>query len=236
MGCCPISPRKRPKTHSTQQDSEMLETATACPICGLAFTPEDTHRQLNVHIDSCIRLQPLLVSISAKSSPEPIPRRKKADLLKLSYERKAQYFRKLCNQSRVPWSEDSQVIVISRSRLLEDSLNQLQDLTAKDFHKEFAVHFEGEIGQDAGGLFKEWLSVITQELFSKDKKLFSFTDSEGIKYKIAPSSSDLKLFSFTGKVLAKALYEGVPISCPRPERTGQRPVRVSVLHRSEQHR
>ena len=213
MGCCcSVYRRTKSKSHSTVPVSDVLETATVCPLCGLGFSPGDTHRQLNSHIDHCIRLQPLISSVH--SSPEHLPRKQKKDLIKLSYERKSQYFRKMCNKVRVPWSQDSQVLVISRDRLLEDSLNQLESLQARDYHKEFAVHFEGEEAQDAGGVFKEWLSVVSAELFRCEKGLFRRAEGEEVRYEVDPKGSDGRVYGFTGKLLAKALYENVPVNIP----------------------
>ena len=213
MGCCcSVYSRSKSKSHSTVPASDVLETATACPLCGLGFSPGDTHRQLNSHIDHCIRLQPLMSSVH--SSPEHYTKKQKKDLTKLSYERKSQYFRKMCNKVRVPWSQDSQVLVISRERLLEDSLNQLQDLQARDYHKEFAVHFDGEEAQDAGGLFKEWLGVLCSELFSSEKGLFRRAEGEEMRYEVDPKGEDEKLYAFTGRLLAKAMYENVPLNIP----------------------
>lgn len=213
MGCCcSVYRRSKTKSHSTVPASDVLETATACPLCGLGFSPGDTHRQVNSHIDHCIRLQPLISSVN--NNPERHTYHKKKDLSQLSYERKAQYFRKMCGKVRIPWNQDSVVLVISRERLLADSTNQLQDLGATDYHKEFAVHFEAEQALDAGGLFKEWLTLVTALLFGNEQGLFRRAEGEEVRYEVDPKGSDLKLYALAGKLLAKALFENVPVNIP----------------------
>jgi E3 ubiquitin-protein ligase HUWE1 len=133
----------------------------------------------------------------------------------MSYEEKCRHFRKLVKKVRVPWSEDSLVLVVNRASLLENSVSQLGALGTVDFHKELGVFFEGEMGQDAGGLFKEWLNSVIAELFSAKKGLFVLADCDGIAYRIKPGSEkQAELFEFCGKVLAKAAFENIPINCP----------------------
>lgn len=137
------------------------------------------------------------------------------DPTRMSYEEKCRHFRKLVKKVRVPWNEDSLVLVVDRASLLDNSVSQLGALGAVDFHKELGVFFEGEVGQDAGGLFKEWLNSVTGELFSAKQGLFVLADCEGIAYRIKPGSETLtELFEFCGKVLAKAAFENIPINCP----------------------
>jgi hypothetical protein len=56
-------------------------------------------------------------------------------------------------------------IYIDRSNILQSSLNEFQFLVNDDLESTLKVHFDKEDGYDAGGLFKEWMTIITPKLF-----------------------------------------------------------------------
>ena len=74
------------------------------------------------------------------------------------------------------------------------------------------------MAQDAGGLIREWFSIITDELFKKEHGLFLYIQTgkgEG-NYMINPYAQEInsefdQLFYFAGQVFAKALYNRIPI-------------------------
>lgn len=59
------------------------------------------------------------------------------------------------------------VLTIRRDHLLNDSIQQISRCNGKtDLKKKLKVQFVNEEGIDAGGLAKEWLLLLTRELFS----------------------------------------------------------------------
>lgn len=76
-----------------------------------------------------------------------------------------------------------------------------------------------EAGIDQSGVFKEFLEDICKRAFSTDFALFS-TTADGYATP-SPNSSvheeHLQLFEFIGRILAKALYEGIVIDVPFAE-------------------
>ncbi len=56
-------------------------------------------------------------------------------------------------------------IVIDRSNILDSSLNAFCSLSDDDLMGTLKVQFNGEEGQDAGGLFKEWMTLIAPRIF-----------------------------------------------------------------------
>jgi len=114
-----------------------------------------------------------------------------------------------------PWAEGCVRIEVRRGEhLLSDSVRQFGDLPPGDLHKWMRVQFAGEPGIDAGGLEREWFTLVVQELFSPRLGLFTCSsgDAMGGTYHINPTSGwanpeHLRYFRFAGKLLGKALME-----------------------------
>lgn len=119
-------------------------------------------------------------------------------------------------------------LTVRRSRLLQDALSQLRHTNSSDnlrlWHDRFVVKYvndfgEIETGQDAGGLFKDFFTALTEEAFHPSFGLFSLTDD---KLCLFPNPSAHLLFQdphelaetfrFLGRLLGKALYENIAIA------------------------
>jgi len=77
--------------------------------------------------------------------------------------------------------------------------------------------FEGEEGQDAGGLLREWFGIITREIFNPNYALFQTAPGDRVTYMINPSSyvnvEHLDYFKFVGRLIAKAIYDNKLVNC-----------------------
>lgn len=84
------------------------------------------------------------------------------------------------------------------------------------FHYRYIV-FEGEEGQDAGGLLREWYMIISREMFNPMYALFRTSPGDRVTYTINPSShcnpNHLSYFKFVGRVVAKAVYDNRLLEC-----------------------
>ncbi|KAJ3043740.1 hypothetical protein HK097_001658, partial [Rhizophlyctis rosea] len=73
-----------------------------------------------------------------------------------------------------------------------------------------------EAGIDQNGVFKEFLEDLIKQAFTPSLSLFKSTPDGNVVP--SPSSSvqpdHLELFAFVGKMLGKALYEGIVIDIP----------------------
>ena len=74
----------------------------------------------------------------------------------------------------------------------------------------FEVHFTNEYGIDAGGLTKDWFSLIAKEIFNPNFALFVLTENQ--TYQPNPFSGinpqHIEYFNFIGKVIARAIIQG----------------------------
>jgi E3 ubiquitin-protein ligase HUWE1 len=85
----------------------------------------------------------------------------------LDFDVKRKYFykeiRKLDDRMR---RHDDIALHIRRSHVFSDSFRELFRLRTSDWKARFYIIFEGEEGQDAGGLLREWYQIITREIFN----------------------------------------------------------------------
>ncbi|KAF9580734.1 hypothetical protein BGW38_002499 [Lunasporangiospora selenospora] len=107
---------------------------------------------------------------------------------------------------------------IRRGSAFEDGYDQLNPLGPRlkgrisiSFVDQYGIQ---EAGIDGGGVFKEFLTSLVLQAFDTNFGLFMST-SEQLLYpnphQYARESTQLKLYEFLGRILGKALYEGILI-------------------------
>ena len=100
----------------------------------------------------------------------------------------------------------------ARTRLFSLKALRRQDLR---------VAFHGEEGLDAGGVAREWIQLVSEELFDPAVGLFQLGASDGSSahcYEINPSSElanegHLGYLHFAGRILGKAVLDGHLVPC-----------------------
>lgn len=109
-------------------------------------------------------------------------------------------------------------ITVQRNRIIEDGFNHLSKLSPAALRSTIRVKFVNEQGLDEAGIdqdgvFKEFLEMTLKKVFDPQLNLFS-TTSTGVLYP-SPTSSlhddHLALFTFVGRMLGKAVYEGIVV-------------------------
>ncbi|KAJ6656720.1 hypothetical protein lerEdw1_003607 [Lerista edwardsae] len=113
-------------------------------------------------------------------------------------------------------------ITIRRSRMLEDGYEQLRRLSQNAMKGVIRVKFVNDLGVDEAGIdqdgvFKEFLEEIIKKVFDPALNLFKTTSGDERLYP-SPTSyiheNYLQLFEFVGKMLGKAVYEGIVVDVP----------------------
>ncbi|XP_076453206.1 ubiquitin-protein ligase E3B-like [Babylonia areolata] len=118
-------------------------------------------------------------------------------------------------------SPQSTLITVHRSRIVEDGYRQLAQLPPRALKGVIRVKFINEQGLDEAGIdqdgvFKEFLEETISRVFDPGLNLFKVTSEQ----KLFPSSTSyiqenhLTLFEFVGKMLGKAVYEGIVVDVP----------------------
>lgn len=104
----------------------------------------------------------------------------------------------------------------TKSHMKNNFLNSLL-LTPLFLNSFRYIVFEGEEGQDAGGLLREWYMIISREMFNPMYALFRTSPGDRVTYTINPSShcnpNHLSYFKFVGRVVAKAVYDNRLLEC-----------------------
>ncbi|OZC09116.1 hypothetical protein X798_03863 [Onchocerca flexuosa] len=135
----------------------------------------------------------------------------------LDFDVKRIYFRKQMQKIDERVRGEDVAVRIRRSHLFSDSFRELFRLRTPEWKARFYIIFEGEEGQDAGGLLREWFSIITREIFNPNYALFITSPGDRVTYMINKTSyinpEHLEYFKFVGRIIAKAIYENKLLEC-----------------------
>lgn len=115
----------------------------------------------------------------------------------------------------------STLITVHRTRIVEDGYQQLAMLPPQGLKGVIRVRFINEQGLDEAGIdqdgvFKEFLEETIKRVFDPSLNLFRATSEQ----RLYPSPTSyihenhLSLFEFVGKMLGKAVYEGIVVDVP----------------------
>jgi len=113
-------------------------------------------------------------------------------------------------------------IKVRRSSILEDGYIQLSTQNAEQLKGTVRVEFVSELGlAEAGidryGVFKEFLEEVIARAFDVNRGLFAHTPAQRIYPSTTSMMADpnhIRLFEFVGRMLGKALYEGIVLDLP----------------------
>ncbi|XP_054708625.1 E3 ubiquitin-protein ligase HUWE1-like [Uloborus diversus] len=129
----------------------------------------------------------------------------------LDFDVKRRYFRQELDRMDEGSRREDLAVHVRREHVFEDSFRELHRRTPEDWKNRFYIVFEGEEGQDAGGLLREWYTIISREIFNPMYALFTTSPGDRVTYMINSSShcnsNHLSYFKFVGRVIAKAVYD-----------------------------
>lgn len=135
----------------------------------------------------------------------------------LDFDIKRRYFRQELEQMDDGLRRDDIILHLRRDHVFEDSFRELYRRPPEDLKGNLYIQFEGEEGQDAGGLLREWYLIIAREMFDPNYALFRTTPGDKVTYMPNPSSNvnpnHLNYFKFIGRVIAKAIYDNKLLDC-----------------------
>ena len=135
----------------------------------------------------------------------------------LDLENKQKYFRH--SLKKLPSSHKFLQIQVRRNsaQLFSDSFAALSFRDAKELRGKLMVSFENEEAVDAGGVKREWLTLLSKEMFNPNYMLFTLAKN-GTTYTINSDSGKynpdhLRQFEFIGRIMAKAIFDGMMLDC-----------------------
>jgi hypothetical protein len=72
-------------------------------------------------------------------------------------------------------------VVVQRDNLFEDAYCKVgQGLSAADLRNNLVFKFDGEEGEDVGGLTREWFELISREIFNPDYAITTTSATSGL--------------------------------------------------------
>ena len=146
----------------------------------------------------------------------------------VSFKRRLKLFERIVTTNRIDVQGSNEqrnlkrgiMVKVQRGRVLEDGLIHLNNL-GRNMRQRICVNYISDVGTsesgvDVGGLFKEFWTDLSALAFDPNYALFKVTE-DALMYP-NPSSKfvhggdvSMKLFEFLGRILGKALYEGITI-------------------------
>ena len=137
----------------------------------------------------------------------------KAEIERMAFEDKVLIFKSYLQRLKIDWRQGAEHIDINRDEIINLSIHQFKLINP---YKELKINFNGEVNQDAGGLIREWLTVIFKELQSEKEGLFEKADtmdySIKLKNELKVNQRNIEIFNFIGKIMAKALLENLTVN------------------------
>ena len=135
----------------------------------------------------------------------------------LDFDVKRRYFRQEMERIEEGSRRNDLVVHVRRDHVFEDSFRELHRRSPEEMKSNLYISFEGEEGQDAGGLLREWYLIISRDVFNPNYALFTTTPGDKTTY--MPNSSShinpdhLNYFKFVGRIIAKAIYDNKLLEC-----------------------
>ncbi|XP_031573679.1 E3 ubiquitin-protein ligase HUWE1-like isoform X3 [Actinia tenebrosa] len=135
----------------------------------------------------------------------------------LDFDVKRRFFRQELEQADEGIRRDDLQVHLRRDQIFENSFRELHRRSPEEWKSRFYIVFEGEEGQDAGGLLREWYLIMSREMFNPNYALFTTSPGDRVTYQPNPSShcnsNHLSYFKFVGRVVAKAIYDNKLLEC-----------------------
>lgn len=130
----------------------------------------------------------------------------------LPFSDKIRWFSTEIHRLWLPWESGHAELVVRRDNLLQDSFDLVRAMKPYQLRQRWRVVFAGEPGLDAGGVMREWFTLLFSELFDPKFGLFVSTVGDERSYWINTYSNELRdehlaYYEFAGRLLGKAILE-----------------------------
>jgi E3 ubiquitin-protein ligase HUWE1 len=130
----------------------------------------------------------------------------------LDFENKREYFKSQTKNLHANHAGDTIRLKVHRNNIFIDSFHKLKSRAPQEMYGRLQVDFIGEEGLDLGGPTREWYSALSREMFNPDYALFVLA-ANGVSFQPNPrsyvNSDHLDFFRFVGKIIGKALVDGI---------------------------
>ncbi|CAH0484391.1 unnamed protein product [Peronospora farinosa] len=166
-----------------------------------------------VPADSLVHERAVVTKIDIKKYPRASNYIDFESVAALPFKTKVRWFHKELDKMTVPRIDGHLLLKVRREAIMSDSMHLLMLVPAADLRQRLQIEFTDEPGLDAGGLLREWVLLLCEQLFDDSYGLFQRTHADLSGYWINPKSREIHrdhfhCFQFVGRLLAKCLLEG----------------------------
>lgn len=129
----------------------------------------------------------------------------------LSFDNKRAIFKNELRRIRGKARHEVIPLEMKRDDVFELSFDRIMRLKTEELKGKIKIDFEGEEGEDAGGLTREWYMLLSREMFNPNYALFKCGSAGNTHHPSSMSyvnSHHLGYFKFIGRIVGKALYDG----------------------------
>lgn len=130
----------------------------------------------------------------------------------IDFDNKKAYFRNVIKKRSSAAHAGAIRISVRRDRVFDDSYQQLRLRTPNEMKGRLHVSFTGEEGVDAGGVTREWYTILARQIFDPNYVLFTRSAAKAATYQPDKRSyinkEHLENFRFVGRIIGKAIYDG----------------------------
>ncbi|KAA1107112.1 hypothetical protein PGT21_002719 [Puccinia graminis f. sp. tritici] len=131
----------------------------------------------------------------------------------LEFDNKRNYFSQQLHKARSREQYGNVQLNVRRPHVFEDSFHSLARRTGDELkYGKLSVRFYDEEGVDAGGVTREWLTILVKQMLDPNYALFTGSAADSKTYQpnraSAVNPDHLGFFTFCGRVIGKALYDG----------------------------
>lgn len=169
----------------------------------------EEHRGL---LNSLIRTKPSLLTQGSLVTLTRLPR-------VLDFDNKRIFFRQQLHRKKADQTPVGTLnITVQRAHVFEDSFRALQGKSGDELKwGRLSIKFAEEEGVDAGGVAREWFSVLARQMFNPDYALFRTSAADRITYQPNRMSyinpDHLLYFHFIGRIIGKAVFDSRLLDC-----------------------
>lgn len=193
--------------HCVREDGQNLEHELVGDLESLVIEFMSKHRHI---INELVRSSPkLLRGPFAVLTNDPRV---------LDFDNKQAYLQRQLAAENESLNRYEMTLSIHRDRVFMDTYEAYLELDTEQLKGALIqIKFEGEDGVDAGGLSREWYSVLSKQIFNSDYALFVPVEAGSTIYQPNRASwvnpNHLQFFEFVGRVIGKAVFDRRLMEC-----------------------
>lgn len=188
---------------------QALTTENISELSPILIKFSEEHRGL---LNALIRTKPSLLTQGSLVTLTKLPR-------VLDFDNKRIFFRQQLHRKKPDQTPVGTLnITVQRAHVFEDSFRALQGKSGDELKwGRLSIKFAEEEGVDAGGVAREWFSVLARQMFNPDYALFRTSAADRITYQPNRMSyinpDHLLYFHFVGRIIGKAVFDSRLLDC-----------------------